>query len=104
MRWLALGLALALALGAQASCEGNSCPQQRQAARAAGLLGSPANCADKKYPAVGTVPAVRQPALPRRRRCLQSAGAPVVACLQHPLPLLNARSCRSALRSRAGHH
>lgn len=79
MRWLALGLALSLALGAHASCQGNACPEQRQAAQAAGLLGSPANCADKKYPAVGTVPAVSAPARrapPRLPAQAPSAGAP----------------------------
>ena len=88
MRWPAVGLALSLALGAQASCQGNSCPEQREAARAAGLLGSPANCADKKYPAVGTVPAVRTraPARRHRRRPPLPAGA-----LAPPLP-----ACRSS--------
>ena len=48
-----------LAPGALAACQGNSCLEQQQAARAAGLLGgSLGTCQSKTYPSTGTLPVV----------------------------------------------
>jgi hypothetical protein len=81
-RLIVASLALAcLAAGARASCQGNGCREQAQAARASGLLGSTlGSCTPKDYPqGGGSLSPVRA-----CRRHQPPATAPVFKGLLHP--------------------
>ena len=71
MRPVVLVLLLAAAGTVWASCEGQGCPEQAAAARAAGLLGSSTqqlrSCTPRTFPTQGSLEAVR--ARKCRRRC-----------------------------------
>ena len=68
-----LPAALLLAISASAACEGDSCPEEHQAAQAAGLLGATA-CTPRQYPRQGPTPTPVRPA-----RAGQPAARPVWA-------------------------
>lgn len=64
--WPLLVLVLVLGgsvIGAAGACQGNSCPEMEEAARAAGLLGATGpiltSCSPKTYPVIGTLTPVR---------------------------------------------